>query len=185
MDLATLATVLVTSFLVPLAAKVGFNLTGDQTSIVTGFVVTSVTTFVHYFETKFKINKAASLGTTAKILFIGLFAGALLSSLSACASLGLTSPTTTQQQIAYGYSGVTAALNTLAQATSQGIVSSSDATQANAAILAVKTSLDTASQEVSSNQPQAVQILEGATQALATVSAFLACKQAKGASCQL
>ena len=115
-----------------------------------------------------------------------LVAALLVSMLCACASLGLAPPQTTQQQIAYGYSGVVAALNTLAQATSTGLVSSAEATQANAAILTVKTTLDQANAAVASNAPLAVTLLTSATSALANISAYLACKQAKGATpCQL
>jgi hypothetical protein len=116
---------------------------------------------------------------------VGFLFALLAVALTACASLGLTAPQGAQQQIAYAYSGVTAALNTLAQATAQGLISSSDATQANAAILAVKTELDTANTEITSNEPAAVAAITAATATLATISAYLACKQAKEATCQL
>lgn len=111
-------------------------------------------------------------------IFAAFAAVALL--IVGCSALGLSPAQNTQQQIAYGYSGVTAALNTLASATSSGVVSSSEATQVNAAILVAKGMLDQANAAVTSNQPTAIKLLTAATQSLATVSAYLACKQQKG-----
>jgi hypothetical protein len=102
-----------------------------------------------------------------------------------CASLGLAPASSTQEQIAYGYSGVTAALNTLASATSSGIISSQEATTANTAILAVKGELDSANSALATDAPTAVKLLTAATSALAGISTYLACKQAKEATCQL
>lgn len=104
---------------------------------------------------------------------------------SGCAALGLAPATTTQDKIAYGYSGVTAALNTLASATSQGLISSADATQVNNAIMAAKGELDQANAVAATNAPVATQALAVATAALSQISSYLACKQQKGATCPL
>lgn len=105
--------------------------------------------------------------------------------LCGCASLGLTSPQSPQQSIAYGYSAVTAALNTLAQLTTAGVVSSADATKANGAILVAKSLLDQANAASTSSAPVAMTLITTATADLAQVSLYLTCKQQKGATCQL
>ena len=97
-----------------------------------------------------------------------------------CASLGLTSPQNPQQSIAYGYSGVTAALTTLAQMTTAGQISSANATKANEAILSAKALLDEANAAAQSSAPTAVTIITSATAALAQVSLYLTCVQQKG-----
>lgn len=118
-----------------------------------------------------------ALALAAAVLVVGL--------LCSCASLGLAPAQSTQEQIAYGYSGVTAALNTLATATSQGLISSTDASAVNAAVMGVKSELDAANSTLATNAPEAVKIITAATQALAGVSTYLACKQAKEVTCQL
>ncbi len=105
--------------------------------------------------------------------------------LTACAALGLAPAQSPQQGIAYGYSGVTAALTTLASLTTSGVVSSTDSIKANNAILAVKALLDQANAAATSSAPLASTILTTATADLAQVSLYLTCKQQKGASCQL
>jgi hypothetical protein len=109
----------------------------------------------------------------------------ILASVFGCTSLGLTTPQSPQQSIAYGYSGVTAALNTLAQMTSAGAISSTNAIKANSAILNAKAILDDANQAAASSSPTALTLITSATQALAQVSAYLTCTQEKQASCQL
>lgn len=110
---------------------------------------------------------------------------AVLGVLAGCASMGLAPATTTQDQIAYAYSGVNAALNTLASATQEGLLSSAEATQVNSAILSVKAGLDAAESAAGSGSPNAASLLLAATQALTGISTYLACKQVKGATCQL
>jgi hypothetical protein len=109
----------------------------------------------------------------------------LILALSGCSALGLATPTSPQQSIAYGYSGVTAALNTLAQMTTAGTISSANAIKANNAILAAKALLDQANTAAASSAPTAVTIVTSATAALAQVSLYLTCVQQKGPSCQL
>lgn len=130
-------------------------------------------------------NKQGGFVRLGFLAFLGAF---LLTAclLASCSSLGLATPQNTSQQIAYGYSGVTATLNTLAAATNAGQLSSSEAFHANAAILAVKGALDQANSAVSSNPSGAAALLNTATQALAAVSAYLTCKQQKGSTlCQM
>lgn len=121
--------------------------------------------------------------------------------LAACATFGLAPASTLEGQILYGYAGITASLNTLAQATSSGLVSASEASAVNADILGVKGELDQAlglvcgapvSGASSSNycaspvsSPSAANIIATATSALAGISTYLACKQTKEASCPL
>jgi hypothetical protein len=129
------------------------------------------------------ISRTRSALVTAG-LALGLLTLSLLClDLSGCASLGLAPATGAQEQLAYAYAGVTAALNTLASATSSGVVSSAEATTVNADILAVKSALDTANAAMSTNEPAAVQAITAATATLATISSYLACEQAKEASC--
>jgi len=115
-----------------------------------------------------------------KLIFIGIACG-----LVGCQSLGLAPAQNTQQSIAYAYSGVTAALNTLAGAIGAGLISSADAEKVNGAILTVKSSLDEANAVASTNGASAASLLAGATKSLASISAYLTCKQQRSVSCQL
>lgn len=117
----------------------------------------------------------------AKSIFLPI----VICALAGCASFGLQAPTTTADQVAYAYSGITAALNTLASATSSGLISSSDATRLNGIILGAKSELDVARADLSSDLPAAQKALLTATSVMSNVSAYLACKQAKEPSCQL
>ncbi len=123
--------------------------------------------------------------------------------LGACSTLGLTQAKNLQQRILYGYAGVTASLNTLAQATNAGIVTPSEASKVNASILVVNGELNQAlslvcgapvpplGQTVAgycaspTNSPTAPAIIATATSALTGISAYLSCKQAKEPSCPL
>jgi hypothetical protein len=124
------------------------------------------------------VGKVGGYARPMLLLLVTLVAG--------CAALGLTTPQSPQQSIAYGYSGVTAALTTLASLTTQGVISSADSIKANNAILAVKTLLDQANAFATSSAPLATTILTTATADLAQVSLYLTCKQQKGSTpCQL
>lgn len=127
----------------------------------------------------------------------------LATALSACSSLGLTKATNLEQQVVYGYSAVTASLNTLAAATNAGLVNSSEATQINSDLLIAKAQLDQAITLVCgapppatgtdtsgycptpTDSPSAPAIIATATSALTSISSYFACKQAKEASCPL
>lgn len=115
-------------------------------------------------------------------LLLALLAACLF---SGCSTLGLAPAQNPQQGIAYAYSTVSGSLNTLAQVTNAGLVSSGDAIKVNEAILAVKHQLDTANSVVGTNPNQAAGILTAATAALTQVSVYLTCRQQKGASCPL
>ena len=113
------------------------------------------------------------------ILFAAMLCG--------CTALGLAPPQSPQQSIAYGYSGITAALNTLATAVRAGQISSAQAMQVNAKVLIAKQLLDQANASASSSAPLAINLITSATQVLAQVSLYLTCEQQqKGvATCQL
>jgi hypothetical protein len=122
--------------------------------------------------------------------------------LASCASLGLTQAKNLQQQILYGYAGVTASLNTLAQATNAGIVTPAEAGKVNASILVINGELNQAlslvcgapvpplGQTVAgycstpTNSPSAPAIIASATAALTGISAYLSCKQASATGTQ-
>lgn len=132
-------------------------------------------------------------GNLAKALLGALTLGALVH-LSACASLGLTPAQGPAQQLAYAESAVTAALNTLSSAIGSGLVSSEEAQALNQDIMVAASSLDTARGLICgtdpkcsspSSAPAALQGLSAATTVLGQVSSYLACRQAKGATCQL
>jgi hypothetical protein len=61
MDFATLITVFISSALVPWLANKGLSLDAAQSAWLSGAVVGTVTTVVHFFETKFKMIKAAPM----------------------------------------------------------------------------------------------------------------------------
>jgi hypothetical protein len=93
--------------------------------------------------------------------------------LAACASLGLTTPQTLDQKLAYGYAGVTTALNTIATATTAGQLTSTQATDANALALQVKTILDNARALETTNATSAQNDLTLALSSLTAVQQYL------------
>jgi putative exporter of polyketide antibiotics len=97
----------------------------------------------------------------------------LLCALGACSSLGLATPQTLDQKLAYGYSGVATALNTIATATIAGQLTSAQATNANGMVLQVKGILDTARALETSNAPSAQNDLTLALSSLASVQQYL------------
>ncbi len=102
-----------------------------------------------------------------------LIALVFLCPLMGCQSLGFTPPQTTDQRIAYAYSGVTAALNTIAQATNAGTLSSQKADQANQLVLQAKVILDSARASETTDASTAIQDLQLATAAMQAVQQFL------------
>ena len=92
---------------------------------------------------------------------------------SGCASLGLTTPQTLDQKIGYAYGGVTAALNTIATATTAGTLSSAQAENANRMTLDVKSILDTAHVAEGTNTANAASDLALAVAALTEVQKYL------------
>lgn len=106
-----------------------------------------------------------------KRLLAFLVAGVLL---TGCSTFGLAPAKSTDQRIAYAYGGVTGVLNTIAQATDQGTLSSAKAAQANAIALQAKATLDAArAAQGSGDSNTALQDLNMATAALAAVQQFL------------
>ena len=99
-----------------------------------------------------------------------LAALALLSTgIVGCASLGLATPQTLDQKIAYAYSGLTTALQGIATATNKGQLTAAQATQANNAALNVKTILDTARGLENTDATTAQKDLDLATAALSSL----------------
>lgn len=98
---------------------------------------------------------------------------ALLTFLGGCQSLGLTTPQNFDQKLAYGYAGVTTALNTVTSATNAGQLSSVQATNANTLILNAKAILDTARADETSNLTAAQNDLTLALTAMAAVQSYL------------
>jgi hypothetical protein len=114
MDWGTLTTVLVTSIFAPWIAKHGFALTPDQTQGLTVFLIGAPTAVAHWFETRIKQKKAATVtaaavtyaadtgstkpdpavpappSTTAKMIPLLIVAGAVLATggLTGCATAG-------------------------------------------------------------------------------------------------
>lgn len=103
-------------------------------------------------------------------LLLCLAVGAIL---TGCSMFGLAPAQNADQKIAYAYAGVTAALNTIADATDAGTLSSSQAAQANQMALQVKTTLDAARSVEGTSPNEALQDLQMATAALAAVQQFL------------
>jgi hypothetical protein len=97
----------------------------------------------------------------------------LLFACSACASLGLNAPQTTDQKIAYAYSGVTAALTSIAGAVSSGQLTSAKGTTVNNMVLNVKTLLDAAHAEEAANATAASTDVALAVSALTAVQTYL------------
>jgi hypothetical protein len=93
--------------------------------------------------------------------------------LGACTSLGLSSPQTLDQKLAYGYAGVTTALNTIATATTAGQLTSAQAINANTMTLNVKTILDTARGLETTNATSAQNDLTLALSSLTAVQQYL------------
>lgn len=90
-----------------------------------------------------------------------------------CQTLGLATPQTTDQKLAYAYGSVTGVLNSIADATNAGALSSAKATQANQLALQVKATLDAARAVENTDEATALQDLNMATAALAAVQQFL------------
>lgn len=147
-----------------------------------------------------EVSIAGALAVLAAFALMG--AGAV--SLTSCSTLGLAPAKNLEGKILYGYAGITASLNTLAQATSAGLVTPNEATAVNLDILGVKGELDQALSlvcgsapptvgsasagrycESASNSPSAAAIIGTATVALTQISTYIACKQVKEPSCQL
>jgi hypothetical protein len=93
--------------------------------------------------------------------------------LAGCQTLGLAPAQTLDQKLAYGYAGVTTALNTIAQATTAGQLTSIQATNANALALQVKSVLDSARALEGSNVTAAQNDLQLAMSSLTAVQTYL------------
>lgn len=93
--------------------------------------------------------------------------------LQACTSLGLIPAQTLDQKLAYGYAGVTTALNTIATATTAGQLTSAQATHANDLVLQVKSILDDARGLESNNATVAQNDLTLALSSLTAVQTYL------------
>lgn len=102
-----------------------------------------------------------------------LIALVFLLPLMGCQSLGLTTPLTLDQQLAYATGAVTAALNTIAQATTAGTLSSANATKANQMVLQAQTILVSAHSMETTNASGAANDLALATAALTAVQQYL------------
>jgi hypothetical protein len=96
----------------------------------------------------------------------------LLLALSGCATLGLSPAQNLDQKIGYAYGGVTAALQTIAQATTAGTLTSTKATNANNMVLNIKSILDSAKATETTNASAAAIDLQLATTALTAVQAY-------------
>lgn len=105
-----------------------------------------------------------------KNLFASLVVGVIL---TGCSSLGLTPPQNLDQQLAYAYSGVTAALQSIATATTNGQMSSANAEKANAMVLQVRATLDAARAIEATDGTSAQKDLQLATASLTAVQQFL------------
>jgi predicted RNA-binding protein associated with RNAse of E/G family len=90
-----------------------------------------------------------------------------------CTALGLTTPQTTDQKLAYADAGVIAALSSIATATNAGQLTKAQATNANNMALAVQATINQARAEESSNASQAIVDLNLATTALTAVQNWL------------
>lgn len=93
--------------------------------------------------------------------------------LAGCSALGLATPQTLDQKLAYGYAGVTTALNTIATATTAGQLTSAQATNANTMTLNVKSILDNARALEITNATSAQTDLTLALSALSAVQQYL------------
>jgi hypothetical protein len=98
---------------------------------------------------------------------------AFLCVLVGCKTLGLATPQTLDQKLAYGYAGVTTALNTIATATTAGQLTSVQATNANGLALQVKLVLDAARSLETSNATAAQNDLTLALSSLTAVQTYL------------
>jgi hypothetical protein len=92
---------------------------------------------------------------------------------SGCTALGLAPAQTLDQKIEYAYAGVDGALQSIATATTSGVLSSTKAAQANTMTMAVKTSLDAARAAESTNATGAANDLALATAGLTALQTFL------------
>ena len=115
----------------------------------------------------FKITVTGVLLAAVIGLVIGL-------SMQGCQSLGLATPQTLDQRIAYSYAGVTTALNTVTTALQSGQLTSTQATNANSLILNVKSVLDTAKGEETADPTAAEKELALGVAAMTAVQNYLA-----------
>jgi hypothetical protein len=102
-----------------------------------------------------------------------LILAAVVLSLGACSALGLTTPKTLDEKLAYGYAGVTTALNTIASATIAGQLTSTQAVNANTMTLNVQSILDSARALETTNASSAQTDLTLALAALTAVQQYL------------
>jgi len=93
--------------------------------------------------------------------------------LAGCAQLGLVKPQTTDQKLAYAYGGIISAQQSIAQATTAGLLTSAQATNANNMTLAAKATLDTARSLETTNATGAANDLQLATTAITALQAYL------------
>ncbi len=108
-----------------------------------------------------------------------LILAAVVLGLAGCASLGLATPQTLDQRLAYGYAGVTAALNTITTAVEAGQLTSEQATTANQMVINVKVGLDTARSLEATNATSAQNDLQLALTALTAVQTYLTAQGVK------
>ncbi len=102
-----------------------------------------------------------------------LILAAVILMLSACSSLGLAPAQSLDAKLAYGYAGVTAALNTIATATNAGQLTSAQATNANNLALQAKSILDTARALETTNATSAQNDLTLALSSLTAIQQYL------------
>jgi len=102
-----------------------------------------------------------------------LILAAIVLLLGACSSLGLAPAKSLDEKLAYGYGGVTAALNTIATATNAGHLTSDQATHANNLALQAKSILDTARALETTNATSAQNDLTLALTVLTEVQKYL------------
>lgn len=102
-----------------------------------------------------------------------LILAAVVLLLGACSSLGLAPAQSLEAKLAYGYAGVTAALNTIATATTAGQLTSTQATNANNLALQAKSILDTARSLETTNATSAQNDLTLALSSLTAIQQYL------------
>lgn len=93
--------------------------------------------------------------------------------LVACSELGLTTPQTTDQKLAYAEGTVTGILQSIPAAVAAGTLSSTKATTVNNMAVAVHQTIQVARAEETSNPSQAIVDLNLATAALTAVQNWL------------
>jgi len=93
--------------------------------------------------------------------------------LAGCAAMGLTTPKTTDQKLAYAEGAVIAAQQSISQATKAGLLSSAQATNANNMTLSAQAVINTARALETSNPTGAANDLTLATSAVTAISTYL------------